>query len=413
MFESADDLLTTVVEACAARDATHRAVALAVADAVATGAFNAAGLAHGGAWLRAYTESSPQEAGRLVALGRLLARHPGTRAAVESGALSPARAAVLAGAVTDARRGHFDEAEAVLLEQVAAVARVDDAEVVVGHWCRLVDQDLDPPAPGTEQRLYVQRCIDGSARLQGHLDAPTTAALEAGLDACDTGPDPLDAPLAPRTLAQRRADALGDLAGHALRNLSDDGEPGRDAGGDDGQPAARPRRTTNLMIDLPSLAGRTHTDLDGIVASLDGRPLSTAAVDQLLCGSWIAAVVTGADGAVLDATERSADFTDTQRRLIAVRDRHCAFPGCRLPASWCDVHHLTARAVGGGRALDNGVLLCRRHHTAVHRGWQLRPGPDGRGGWHATSPTGVTWTGCPDRSFRDPPLREPQLAPTG
>lgn len=300
------------------------------------------------------------------------------------------------------------------------MARVDDAEVVVDHWCRLVDQDIEPPAPGTEQRLYLQRCTDGSARLQGHLDAPTTAALEAGLDACDSGPDPLDAPLPPRTLAQRRADALGDLAGHALRSLGHDDEPDRDdaddAADDKGVhrgPAARPRRTTNMVIDLPSLAGRAHTDLDSIIASLDGRPLSTAAVDQLLCGSWIAAVVTGADGAVLDATERVADFTDTQRRLIAVRDRHCVFPGCRLPASWCDVHHITARAAGGGRNLDNGVLLCRRHHTAAHHGWHLRPDPDGNAAWHATSPTGVTWTGRPDRFSHDPPLREPQLVGTG
>ena len=124
-------------------------------------------------------------------------------------------------------------------------------------------------------------------------------------------------------------------------------------------------------------------------------------------------------GAVIDATERLADFTDTQRRLIAARDRHCVFPGCDAPPSWCDVHHLHWKTNGGGRSLDNGALLCRRHHTLIHRvhtnnrRWTLHRAPNGTG-WHATSPTGTTWTGHPHRAATgeqpgspSPPGREP------
>jgi hypothetical protein len=134
-----------------------------------------------------------------------------------------------------------------------------------------------------------------------------------------------------------------------------------------------------------------------------------SAIERLLCDSRLAAVLLGADRAVLDATTTTAEFTGTQRRLIAVRDGGCVFPGCPAPVPWCDVHHLHHRAHGGGRALDNGVLLCRRHHTLLHqtwphgRRWQLHRDRDGTG-WYATSPTGVTWTGRPDHT---PPGREP------
>ncbi|WP_228032513.1 HNH endonuclease signature motif containing protein [Mycolicibacterium sp. P9-22] len=62
---------------------------------------------------------------------------------------------------------------------------------------------------------------------------------------------------------------------------------------------------------------------------------------------------------------------------MAVRDGGCAHPGCGRPVSWCDAHHIIAWNCGGKTCLDNGVLLCRHHHTAIHHGgWQVYLGPD-------------------------------------
>jgi hypothetical protein len=48
------------------------------------------------------------------------------------------------------------------------------------------------------------------------------------------------------------------------------------------------------------------------------------------------------------------------------------FPDCDRPPSWCDVHHCTPWADDGGTSVDNGALLCRRHHTFIHRQrWQI------------------------------------------
>jgi hypothetical protein len=38
-----------------------------------------------------------------------------------------------------------------------------------------------------------------------------------------------------------------------------------------------------------------------------------------------------------------------------------------VPASWTDAHHIRHWADGGLTDLENGALLCGRHHTVVHR----------------------------------------------
>jgi hypothetical protein len=78
------------------------------------------------------------------------------------------------------------------------------------------------------------------------------------------------------------------------------------------------------------------------------------------------------------------------RRAVALRDRHCRFPGCEQPPSVCQVHHLIPRAREGPTALSNLALLCRFHHLiAIHRwGWTLTCRTDGT--TTAASPDGRT-----------------------
>jgi hypothetical protein len=497
---TADAHLEEVRAAARGRDDGVAVLACAVADAVLVGAFDAAGLDSARRWLAVYTESSSDDARRASVLGRHFALHPATREAVESGVFSAARASVIAGVVTDPRRARFRAVEEVLLDVCRGLHTVEDVETAMAHWAAGVDQDIAPPAP-RDQSLYLFGRLDGGATVRGELDPETAAVVNAGLDACDTGPDLVAGPVPPRSLGSRLADAWGDMARHALagagrtgdrtdtatgagagagagageggsrREASGEGEsrpeassegesrpeassegdaedrddasgdadggsaardePRASAGFDpdptdqvspatdrpSGQPpvdrptpAPRPPRVTNLVLDIESLLGRAPEDLDGIIATIDGRPVLASAIERLLCDSRLAAILLGADGAVIDATTTTAEFTDTQRRLIAARDRGCVFPGCPTPSSWCDVHHLHHRAHGGGRTLHNGVLLCRRHHTLLHqtsrhgRRWHLHRAPDDTS-WHATSPTGTTWTGRPDHTPRPEPPR--------
>ena len=59
-------------------------------------------------------------------------------------------------------------------------------------------------------------------------------------------------------------------------------------------------------------------------------------------------------------------MTAAQSKRLWLRDQHCTYPGCDMPAHWSDAHHLVHWADGGATDLSNAALLCERHHTVVH-----------------------------------------------
>jgi len=71
---------------------------------------------------------------------------------------------------------------------------------------------------------------------------------------------------------------------------------------------------------------------------------------------------------------------DHLRRLVILRDRHCAWPGgCDKPPAGCQVHHIVHRAHGGKTRLSDLILLCEYHHqVCIHPlGWTLILHADG------------------------------------
>ncbi|WP_460675399.1 HNH endonuclease signature motif containing protein, partial [Lentzea nigeriaca] len=83
-------------------------------------------------------------------------------------------------------------------------------------------------------------------------------------------------------------------------------------------------------------------------------------------------IVLGSRSQPLNVGRRSRLFTSGIRRALVARDHGCAFPGCTRPPKHCDAHHIQHWADGGDTSLDNGVLLCRHHHTLIHRsGWDV------------------------------------------
>ena len=49
-----------------------------------------------------------------------------------------------------------------------------------------------------------------------------------------------------------------------------------------------------------------------------------------------------------------------------------------LAPEWCDGHHIRHVVHGGVTSLDNGILLCGRHHQVVHDdGWEVVLAADG------------------------------------
>jgi hypothetical protein len=75
----------------------------------------------------------------------------------------------------------------------------------------------------------------------------------------------------------------------------------------------------------------------------------------------------------------SAQIPGAIRRAVALRARHCEWPGCAKRPAACDVHHLRHQRDGGETSIRNCVLLCQFHHdVCIHRwGWRLTLHPDG------------------------------------
>ncbi len=85
---------------------------------------------------------------------------------------------------------------------------------------------------------------------------------------------------------------------------------------------------------------------------------------------------------------------DSMRHLVNIRQRTCAFPGCRRPAERCDLDHTTPYDQGGRTCPCNLSPLCRRHHQAKQApGWHLQQPQPGTLIW--TAPHGRTYQSEP------------------
>jgi hypothetical protein len=139
----------------------------------------------------------------------------------------------------------------------------------------------------------------------------------------------------------------------------------------------------------PPLSPRTRRRLANTVLAYAADILSgPAGLAAFLRTGLLASDFPATASLPLDTGTPTAPVPPHLRRLVILRDRHCAFPGCRQKPVHCQTHHLIPRAKGGVTALHNLALLCSFHHLiAVHRwGWTLALNADGT--TTATSPDG-------------------------
>ncbi|MBN7794887.1 HNH endonuclease signature motif containing protein [Microbacterium esteraromaticum] len=104
----------------------------------------------------------------------------------------------------------------------------------------------------------------------------------------------------------------------------------------------------------------------------DDGPVSAAVARHTGCTGAIQRVFTE-QGRIVGMTVTDRIFNVHQRRAITLRDKECLIPGCHVPASWCEIHHVTEHSHGGPTSTDNGVPLCWWHHRSlVFSGWEIR-----------------------------------------
>ncbi|MGH3486455.1 MAG: DUF222 domain-containing protein, partial [Actinopolymorphaceae bacterium] len=199
-----------------------------------------------------------------------------------------------------------------------------------------------------------------SSFLRGKLDPVTTDMLRTALEPlAKPRPSTADGPDL-RTPGQRMGDGLHEL----LRRYLDSGASPTHAG-----------EKPHLIITITDthLAGGTgHATL-----LRTGTPISARTAQQMACDAKVSLWGTiNGEHALTDGTRL---FTGKTRRLLELRDKGCAFPGCDRPPSWCDGHHTRSWLQGGPTTPANGVLLCGHHHRLIHQGtWQVRLADDGK-----------------------------------
>jgi hypothetical protein len=206
----------------------------------------------------------------------------------------------------------------------------------------------------------VLRALDRAREIQ-HSEQQPYISAEGSEEEAEASDSPADTPW------PSRVDGVVALAESYLA--------GNVASGNGGQ-----RFQVTVHVDQDPLAA------DGALAATleDGTGVSAEALRRVACDCGLVAV-TGA-GESLNIGRRTRSIPPAIRRVLLLRDRGCAFPGCTHDR-FLHGHHVRHWLHGGETSTDNLVLLCTHHHQMVHEGgWSVER--SGQGAWRFVSPSG-------------------------
>ncbi|MGY3317572.1 DUF222 domain-containing protein [Arthrobacter sp. TE12232] len=245
--------------------------------------------------------------------------------------------------------------------------------------------------PVTDAGAGVPTCDARAGGESTHADAqapapvthavPDDAPAAAGQPVCEE--DPGAAGLDHRSRPQRLLDGLVGACGIALAT--------------GGLPAAGGLRPQVMVtIDYRDLLTRLGTTPDAQTGPTEAQetaggafrpagavretgsllftgPVTASTIRKIACDADIIPVLLGGEGRILDIGRASRIFPPHLRKALIARDLGCAFPGCTIPAPWCEAHHITYWSRGGTTGTENGALLCSHHHHLIHKeAWTIR-----------------------------------------
>lgn len=369
-------------------------------------------------YLRATLRISSAEARRRLALAdtvlprtafagaRLEPRYKKVGAAISSAEVSSRAGTTITLALEQVRR-LTTPARAVEMEQALTQTAVEhDADFlarVAKHWTVAIDQDGAEPSEECLRQLqgaFIRRPRHGlhhleifattdqfenlvtvmnsatnprtSGDAEGRgLDVGPAGAVKANAVKEGTATYP-DVSLDHRSRAQKQLDGLVGACKSAMASASLPANGG-----------LRPQvlATIDYRDLLAKALERHHAVKDvprggspraGTASLAFTGPINAATIRKIACDADIIPVVLGSEGRVLDIGRTSRIFPPHIRKAITARDQGCAFPGCTIPAPWCEAHHIQYWSRGGPTGTGNGVLLCSHHHHLIHKEqWQI------------------------------------------
>jgi len=285
-------------------------------------------------------------ANRLVKRADDLHAMPVTSQAFGFGQINADHVDLLRAAAGSHRSVLFERDEAMLVEACQLLAYFE-ARQMIAYWISRADAELerDVAAPRYHDRHASWRPgLGGEIDIRATLDpvggAEFTASwgqIEHELYLADQHSD-----VATRSLVQRRADALVEMARRASAHGSN----------------AESRVLVTVVAGEHSLSRLCELSNGAVIAPGELVPhLDRIDVHTIVFDGPFTPIV----------ASKQRTFTGALRRAIEVRDLHCQHPdGDRDPIGDCDIDHIIPRADGGETSLENGRLLSR------HRNRNLR-----------------------------------------
>ena len=368
-----------------------------------------------------------------VRVGRALGELPRLSEAMRRGRISYSKVRALTRVATPA-----NEEELLAFAEAGTATHV---ERLVRAWRRVdrIEEREQEALRHASRYLSLWTDEDGMVVVRGRLDPEAGAALikavEAGCDVLyDEEREKETASQDGVPASQRRADALGRVAEAALAGGLDKGTRGdryqvvvhvdapvlaeedvpagtrcggaqppagpvlesdRDvpAGTRSGPEASAAANPANSVLpsrgDVPAGTSADRPPREsGVPAGTSGpdsRPGQSAFENgahvpagtsrRIACDASKVVMTHDSAGNILDLGRKTRIISPALRRALEHRDRGCRFPGCGV--GFCDAHHVRHWARGGETRLDNLVLLCRKHHRALHEeGYRLERGSE-------------------------------------
>ncbi|MCW2090820.1 UNVERIFIED_ORG: hypothetical protein M2328_004100 [Rhodococcus erythropolis] len=357
-----------------------------------------------GQWLANHTMLQISTGRRIAALGKALRSFPEIEDQFDAGDLTFEHAALIVAFCESPPKAMPDAALPYCRDTLLAAASGTEATTVKLRYAisvleHMFESDDPPPSEDTDRNeLRISPTLNGRVAVRGDFDGVTGEMLLSALSNLSMPTPAEDGTPDKRPAATRNADAMAEL----IRRYLDNAATGIDGG-------QRPH--LNVHINAKDLAyhrecattgdgstpvpseddGPGMLDLD--FQDLDKQdldvghmpwmgPLSIGRTRMIACDCMLSSVLLDENGAPLDVTPLKRLVTAAQRTALIARDKGCAFPGCDCVPAWTDAHHIKHWAKGGPTVMDNLVLLCRTHHTLMHRKpgftgqWEIRMGTD-------------------------------------
>lgn len=287
--------------------------------------------------------------------------HPGITGvadALAAGTLAAHRAAKVTRVLDRTRRAvPTDQQQAYGQIALDAALDADISDRDLTQVCRKLLEDLLADTDKEEQHRKAQQLRCASSRPLGDgmrrytIDAPEAdaAVLESifASPLAAPAPEPDGTPDG-RSAGQRRYDAIRTVINRGL-----------------GNPGAAPSQARASLIITMRVDPHTGQPT-GPARTMTGQFLSRSEVELLSCGQVVTPIWFSPAGEPLALGRTKRLATPGQFLTLYARDGHCTWPGCTIPGSWCDAHHLIWWSRHGNTDVAEMALLCPRHHTLVH-----------------------------------------------